>query len=93
MYIEGGRVTASGDSETKGRLRVEEVTGESLGGLLWLLRKVVDRKGVSQGGAALVHLEVREKGSPRDRVRWLAQVRLPLPSTPLAASLLRTLRI
>ena len=50
----------AGDSETKGGLTVEEVTGESLGRvLLWLRTNV--RKGASLGGAAVSSLEVGEK--------------------------------
>ena len=43
-YIESPFIK-DGDSETKKGLGIEEVTGESLGGvLLWLLRNVIRKK-------------------------------------------------
>ena len=84
-----GRLTAYGDSETKERLRVEKVPGESLGQLLWLLRKLMDGKGVSQGGVAFIHLEFR-KGGSGDSIRRLPWVQLPLLTPPLPTSLLGT---
>lgn len=39
-------------------------TGERLGRLLWLLRKFMARKGVSQAPAAFNYLEVSEKAGP-----------------------------
>ena len=62
MYIK------SGDSETKEWLRVEEVTGESLGGALWL-SKIVIGKEWAKAGLLLAYQEVREKGGPGDRIR------------------------
>ena len=44
LHIEGERVIASGESETKERFRVEDVTGESLGGLLWLPGKFIGKE-------------------------------------------------
>ena len=41
LHIEGGGLTASGDSDTKERLRVEEVTGKSLGSCFGSLEKLL----------------------------------------------------
>ena len=72
----------AGDSETKGGLTVEEVTGESLGRvLLWLRTNV--RKGASQGGAAVSSLGSRRK----------VEMELLPPPAALAASLMGTLGV
>ena len=68
-------------TEQQRKDRVEKVTGESLGELLWFLRKIMDRKGLSWGGAAFIYLEVR-KGGPGDRSWGLVWVRLCCPLLP-----------
>ena len=92
MPTEEGRVIASGASETKERLRVEEMMGDSLGWLIWLLRKIMDGKGVSQGRAAFIHLEVSKRGYWRQD-QGVTPVKFPLPIAPLAASLLGTHKV
>ena len=78
----------AGDSKIKEGLRVEKVTGDSLGGtLLWLPRNVI---GESQGFQLAGKSEKKgalETGSGEARVELL------LFTAPLAASLLGTLRV
>ena len=72
-------------------LRLEEATGETLGGAALALEKCYG-KGVSQGGAAVSFLESQRKGGLGDRCRGSAQDELLLPAAPLVASFRGPLR-
>ena len=48
---------------------------------------------MSQGGAAVSSVENQRKGSFRERLRELAQDKLPLPTAPLVASSMGSPRV
>ena len=66
----GSMFIKAGDSETKEGLRVEDATGESLGGaLLWLLEVLSERTEPGKG-LLLAHRRVWGEGFLGDRFKW-----------------------
>ena len=76
----------------QGGLRIEEATGESLGGVALALQKRC-REEVSQGRAAVSSMESQRKWGHRHRVRGFALDKLPLPAALLVASLMGALQV
>ena len=101
-----GTFIKAGDSETKEGFGVKETTGESPDGAVLASRNVIGKKGVArgglahgevkvtmaevgQGGAAVTSPKSQRREGPADGFRD----ELPLPTAPLVASLMETLRV
>ena len=86
----------AGDSETKEGPRIEEAIGEQQE-RAWVVFRFGSpeklKEKVSKGRAAFSSLGSQRKGGLGDRIRRLAWDKLPLPTAPLAASLMGTLRV